>query len=107
MFILSMIQIINQGLIVEKITIQKCLFSSTVMAKNRDKQKYVYRDYGIIFLGVGVWGFVDDSAKNAIVFGVGNSSSFDIINRENNNNTNNFRTFEVKGSFGSQERNQC
>ena len=36
------------------------------MAKNRDKQKYVYSDYGIIFLGVGVWGFVDDSAKNAI-----------------------------------------
>ena len=73
--------------------------------KNRDKQKYVYSDYGIVFVGVGVWGFVDDSAKNAIVFGVGNSSSFDIINRENNDNTNNFRTFEVKGSFDSQERN--
>ena len=73
--------------------------------KNRDKQKYVYSDYGRVFVGVGVWGFVDDSAKNAIVFGVGNSSSFDIINRENNDNTNNFRTFEVKGSFDSQERN--
>ena len=73
--------------------------------KNRDKQKYVYSDYGIVFVRVGVWGFVDDSAKNAIVFGVGNSSSFDIINRENNDNTNNFRTFKVKGSFDSQERN--
>ena len=45
------------------------------------------------------------TAKNSIVFGVGNSSSFDIINRKNNNKKKNFRTFEVKGSFGSQERN--
>ena len=82
MFILSIIQIINQGLFVGNIKKNIYQFGSTIIAKSRGKHKYMYSGYGIVFVGVGSGGFVDGAAKNTIVFGVGNSSSSHIINRK-------------------------
>ena len=44
------------------------------MIKNSDKEKHVYRGYGITFDSVGSRSFDNDTAINILVFGVHNSS---------------------------------
>ena len=48
------------------------------------KKKWVYSGYGITFDGEGLWNFDNDFAKNIVIFGVGNSSSYHPDNRKNN-----------------------
>ena len=44
----------------------------------------MYRDYGIAFDGKGGWNFGHDFARDVIIFGADNSSSFHSGNWENN-----------------------
>ena len=75
------------------------------MVKNSDKEKYLYRSYGIAFDGKGEWSFGKDHAKNVIIFGVDNSSS-----PHNDNPKNVFLilvdgpTFSMNGGFGASEK---
>ena len=55
-------------------TLKICLFCSTNIVKNSDKEKWVYSGYGIAFDGGGLWSFGNDCARNAIIFGVDNIS---------------------------------
>ena len=77
----------------------------TNILKNSDKEKYVYSGYRIIFDSEGEWSFGNDYARNVIIFGVDNSSSF-----HSDNHKNNFLilaegpTFGINGSFGSPEK---
>ena len=82
------------------------MFGVTNMAKNSDKQKYVYSSFGIAFDWKGDWSFDNDYARNVIIFGVDNSSSSHADNLKNN-----FLilgdgdTFSINGSFGALEKN--
>ena len=84
---------------------KNCLFGTTNIVKNSDKEKYVYGGYRIIFDSEGEWSFGNDYARNVIIFGVNNSSSF-----HSDNHKNNFLilgegpTFGINGSFGSPEK---
>ena len=77
----------------------------TNIAKNSDKQKYVYSSFGIAFDWKGDWSFDNDYARNVIIFGVDNSSSSHADNLKNN-----FLilgdgdTFSINGSFGALEK---
>ena len=51
------------------------MFGATNIAKNSDKFKRVYSDYGIAFYGGDWWSFGNGTARNVIIFGVDNSSS--------------------------------
>ena len=44
------------------------------MIKNSDKEKHVYRGYGITFDSVGSRSFDNDTTINILIFGVHNSS---------------------------------
>ena len=46
--------------------------------------KYGYKGYWIAFDGVSLWDFGNDTARNAIIFDVDNSSSSHGDNRKNN-----------------------
>ena len=46
--------------------------------------KYGYKGYWIAFDGVSLWDFGNDSARNAIIFAVDNSSSSNADKRKNN-----------------------
>ena len=80
---------------------QNCLFDATNVAKDSDKSKCVYTDYGIAFDGAGSWIFRYGFARTVIIFGVDNSSS---------SHTNNFLvlgegpTDDINGSFGASEQ---
>ena len=59
----------------------------------------MYGGYGIAFDGKKEWNFGNDFARNAIIFGVDNSSSFYTDNCKNN-----FRRYsDINGSFGMPE----
>ena len=81
------------------------MFGVTNIAKNSDKQKYVYSSFGIAFDWKGDWSFDNDYARNVIIFGVDNSSSSHADNLKNN-----FLilgdgdTFSINGSFGALEK---
>ena len=60
------------------------LFGAINIVKNSDKEKYVQSGYGITFDSGGFWSFDNDTARNVIIFGVDNSSSFNSDNRNNN-----------------------
>ena len=83
-------------------TIKNCLFGATISVKHNDKEKYGYSGCGIAFDGKGYWNFNDDYARNAIIFGVDNSSSSCTDNLKNH-----FLilglgdTFGIHGSFGA------
>ena len=47
-------------------------------------KKWVYIGYGIPFDGKGTWSFVNNYARDAIMFGVDNSSSSHADNCKNN-----------------------
>ena len=73
--------------------------------KNSVKEKYVYSGYRITFDGNDDWSFGNDSARNVIILGVDNSSSY-----YSDNCKNNFLilgegpTFGLNGRFGSTEK---
>ena len=46
---------------------KNCLFGATNVVKNRNKEKYVYSGYGIIFDRAGSWSFDNDFARNVII----------------------------------------
>ena len=54
---------------------KNCLFGATSVVKNKDKEKYVYRGYRIIFDKASLWSFDNGIARNAIISSVDNSSS--------------------------------
>ena len=53
-------------------TWKNCLFGTTSIVKNSDKQNWMYSGYGIAF--DGAWSFVNDYAWNLLIFGGDNSS---------------------------------
>ena len=54
---------------------KNCLSGATGVAKNSDKRKVCVSAYGITFDSAGLWRFDNGIARNAIIFGVDNSSS--------------------------------
>ena len=62
---------------------KKCLVGAINTVKNSDKEKYLYNGYEIGLDRKGSWSFNDDTAKNAISFGVDNSSSSHTSNLRN------------------------
>ena len=88
---------------IQKIDQKHCLFGATNIAKSIDRDKWVYRGYGIAFDEKGQLDFGNDSARN-IIFGVDNSSSC-----HTDNSKNEFLvlgegdTFGINGSFGVPE----
>ena len=56
--------------------LKNCLYGTTNTLKNSDKSKYVYIGQKIAFDKAGSLGFSDYYARNVIIFGVDNSSSF-------------------------------
>ena len=63
---------------------KNCLFRATNIVKNSDKEMYVYCGFGITFDSSGWWSFGNNVARNAIIVGVHNSSSFHSDNCKNN-----------------------
>ena len=66
-------------------TLQNCLFGAVRLTKNRDIDKYQYSGYGIGFDSKGT--FSHPAARigqNAIIFGVGMSSSMHVTNGTKN-----------------------
>ena len=86
-------------------TLKNGLFGATNIVANSDKEKFVYSGYGIAFDGKGEWSFGNDTARNVIIFGVDNSSSFHTDNRKTD-----FLilgegpTFGINESFGASEK---
>ena len=67
-----------------KFYIRKLLFGATNMVKKQNNEKFVYSGYGIIaFDGKSSWSFVNDYARNVVIFGVDNSSSSHSDNQGN------------------------
>ena len=84
---------------------RNCLFEATNKVKNSDKEKYVYSGYGITFDSEVSCSFDNDFARNAIIFGVDNSSSSHSDNRKNNILIlGKEPAFGINESFGSPER---
>ena len=80
------------------------LFGTTSVAKNIDKEKYVYSTYGIIFDSAGSPSFDNDTARYVIIFGVNKSSSSHADNRKNDFLVlSEGTTFGINGRFGSPE----
>ena len=81
--------------------LRNCLFGTTSIVRNIDKEKWVYSGYGIAFHEVGSLNFCNYIAKNVAVFYFGYGSS---SHAENHNN--NFlvvgdgSTYGINGSFG-------
>ena len=60
-------------------TLKDCLFGTIKLTKNTDPDKYSYSGYGIEFDPCSLFSLQNfDWVKNAIIFGVGNSSSVHI-----------------------------
>ena len=84
---------------------KNCLFGATNIAKNSDKEKFVYSGYGIKFDSAGLWSFDNDFARNVMIFGLDNCSS-----SHSDNHKNDFLilsegpTYGIGGSFGSPEK---
>ena len=53
---------------------KNCSFGATNIAKNSDKENYVYSVYGITFGSGGSWSFDNDFNRTLIIFRVDNSS---------------------------------
>ena len=47
---------------------KNCLFGATNVVKNSDKEKYIYRGYGITIVSASSWSFSNGTARNVIVF---------------------------------------
>ena len=60
------------------------MLGATDIVKNSDKSKYMLGGYEIAVDGAGSMGFGNEFARNAVIFGVENSSSSHRDNRKNN-----------------------
>ena len=65
-------------------TLNNCLFGTAKLVRNAIKSKFTYNCWGIAFDGEGSWRFGIDFARNAVIFGVDNSSSSHTDNQKNN-----------------------
>ena len=80
-------------------------FGASSIVKNIDKETYLYSGCGMTFDSADSWSINNDTARNAKIFGVDNSSSSHSDNRKNN-----FLvlgegpTFGINGSFDSPEK---
>ena len=78
-----------------------CLFGATNVVNISNKEKHVYNGYGITFDSADSWSFVNEFARNFIVFSADNISS-----SRSNNRKNIFLilgespTYRMNGSFG-------
>ena len=86
-------------------TLKNCLFDSTNIVKNNDKEKNVYSGYGTTFDGEGSWSFNDKFARNIKIFEADNSSSshteifhmiFRVLGKRD--------SFGINGSLGAPEK---
>ena len=59
------------------------MFGATNTVKDNDKEKYLHSSYGKEFDGNSWWSLNNDSARNAIIFPVDNSSSSHADNQRN------------------------
>ena len=65
----------------------------------------MYSGYGITFDGKGEWSFDNDTARNAVIFGVDNSSSYHSDNLKNNFlELDDGDTFGINENFGAPEK---
>ena len=74
---------LGQGILLRNSNFIYCLFSGKNLIKIRDKEKWVYSDYGIAFVRAGLWNFDNEFAKIDVTFGVDISSSSHTGNRIN------------------------
>ena len=65
-------------------TLKDCLFGTVKLLRNKIKSEFAYNGRGIAFDGEGSWSFDDDFARNVVIFGVDNSSSYHTDNLKNN-----------------------
>ena len=63
---------------------KNCLHEATSVAKNSDKEKYLYSGCGITFDSAGSWSFANEIARNVTIFGFDNSYSSPAGNCKNN-----------------------
>ena len=85
----------------KNIKFKNCLFGATSILKNNDKEKYVCSGYRITFDSAGSWSFDNDTARNVIIFGVDNNSSFHSDNYKNKFLVlNEGPPFGINGNFG-------
>ena len=66
------------------LTTSNLKIAATSVVNNSDKEKYLYRGYGITFDSAGSWSFNSNTARNVIIFAVDNSSSSHADNHKNN-----------------------
>ena len=62
--------------------LKSCLSDEANTVRNKNKGKLVYNVYRIAFDGEGLWNFGDGFARNILIFGVDNRSSYDADNRK-------------------------
>ena len=60
------------------------MFGTGKLLRNAIKSKFTYNGQGIPFDGEGSWSFDNAFARNAIIFGIDNTSSSHTDNRKNN-----------------------
>ena len=73
----------HKKIVLRNFTLKNCMFGATDIVKNSDKEKYVYSGYIIASEGKGSWGVDNDFARNVVIFGVDDSSSFHTDNQKN------------------------
>ena len=64
--------------------LKDCLFGPLKLLRNAVKSKVIYNGRIIAFNGEGSWSFDNEFARNAVIFGFDNSSSFYTNNQKNN-----------------------
>ena len=74
---------------------KNCLFGTTTIVKNNNKEKWVYSGYEIVFDGKGEWSFGQKYAVNGVIFDVDSSLSSHIDNHKNI-----FLVLSVNDTFG-------
>ena len=95
----------HKKIVLRNFTLKNCMLGATDIVKNSDKEKYVYSGYIIASEGKGSWGVDNDFARNVVIFGVDDSSSFHTDNQKKD-----FLilgegdTFGINRSFGPTEK---
>ena len=65
-------------------TLRNCLFGTVTLVWNIVKSKFIFNRRGTAFDGEGLRSFGNDIARNAVIFGVDNSSSSHTANQKKN-----------------------
>ena len=110
MFTLPRLRCLWQRNLTNNFKFKNCLFGTTSVVKNSDKEKWVFSGYGITCDSAGLWSFDNDTARNVIIFGVDNSSSTHADNLTRITDKNNFLVpdegpfFGINGDFRSPEK---